>query len=192
VPKSRRKAREAALQALYELEVGKKALPNVLRGTLEANELSGDLAAYAETLIVGVREKQAELDDRLAAIIREYDFDRIAAVDRNVMRMTAYELFFLPSVPPAVSINEAVEIAKKFSTAESGKFVNGVLGRLLKDSPKANWDPATAPKEEFEEEIVRDSEPQSEEETLTEGSEELEQLAKVGAWKLRSEDMPRP
>src|SRR5690349_7281417 len=87
----------------------------------------------------------------LADRIPDYDFNRIAAIDGNILRIAAYELFFEPGIPPAVTINEAIEIAKKYSTAESGKFVNGILGRLLADSPKANWDPASAPAEEIEE-----------------------------------------
>jgi N utilization substance protein B len=187
VAKSRRKAREAALRALYELEFGKRPLHTILKDTIEAASLDPELTNYAERLITGVREHQASIDDNLAKLILEYDFDRIAAIDRNVMRIAAFELYYEPPVPPAVTINEAIEIAKKYSTAESGKFVNGVLGRLLKESPKADWDPATAPKEEREE-VVHEPPVAIEEERIEAGSDEEKRLSKMGGWKLRSED----
>src|SRR5208283_3207039 len=108
---------------------------------------------------------------------------RVAAVDRNVMRIGAYELLHVPSVPPAVTLNEAVEIAKKYSTAESGKFVNGVLGRFLLDTPKAKWDAATAP---IEVEEKGESAPPPEIEEFEVDEAEAKKLLKVGGWTLRS------
>ena len=185
--RSRRKAREAALQTLYEIEVGKSQAPNALSNTLEAAGLSQDLADYAQRLMEGVKKYQHDLDRRIAMLVEGYDYKRLAAVDRNVMRMAAYELFHEPAIPPAVTINEAVDIAKKYSTAESGRFVNGVLGKLLQTSPKANWDPATAPVEEEPEEIVREVPEEPVVETLEADSDEAKRLAKVGGWKLKSE-----
>ena len=185
--RSRRKAREAALQTLYEIEVGKAQAPNALSNTLEAAGLAEDLASYAQRLMEGVRQHQSDLDRRIAYLVEGYDYNRLAAVDRNVMRMAAYELFYEPAIPPAVTINEAVDIAKKYSTAESGRFVNGVLGKLLQTSPKANWDPKMAPVEEEPEEIVREVPDEPVVETLEAGSDEAKRLAKVGGWKLKSE-----
>jgi N utilization substance protein B len=162
-------------------------LRTVVQETIEASNLAPELVPYAEKLITGVREHQAEIDDLLGARILEYDYDRIAAVDRNVMRIATYELYHEPGIPPAVSLNEAISIAKKYSTAESGKFVNGVLGRLLADSPKATWDPATAPQEEPEE-MFHEPEPVVEEETIQAESEEAKRLSRTAGWKLRSED----
>lgn len=132
----------------------------------------------------GVRSEQRDLDDRLAALITDYSLERVAAIDRNVMRIAAYELFHLPEVPPAVTLNEAVEIAKKYSTAESGKFVNGVLGKLLLDSPKASWSSAEA------KELAEDApEPEAppEVEVVEVDEAEARKLLKVGGWTLRSE-----
>jgi transcription antitermination protein NusB len=185
--KSRRPAREAALRALYGIDVGRAATEAALREALEHPVLAPELADYARELVQGVREHLAELDDRLAALVREWDFDRLAPVDRNVLRIGAFEIFHRNAIPPAVTINEAVEIAKKYSTAESGRFVNGVLGRLLKDSPKGNWDPSRAPQDVMEEEQAP---PEEEPEEVTLGADELEaqEMARVGLWKLRSED----
>jgi N utilization substance protein B len=183
--KSRRKARESALRALYEMEIGKVRVGDALEEMTGNAELNPDLMQFANQLVAGVHEKQAFLDDKLAARIREYQLERIAAVDRNLLRIAAYELYFCDEIPPIVSINEAIELAKKYSTAESGKFVNGVLAHLMEDSPKAHWDP-TAHVQEFEE--TAPSEEQPEVETIEEGTPEAKELARIGLWKTRSRE----
>jgi N utilization substance protein B len=184
--RSRRKAREAALQTLYEIEVGKASPDTSMANTLEAAAMEPEIADYAVRLASGVREHGVELDEKISSLIVGYDYNRLAAIDRNLLRIAAYELFFEPAVPPKVTINEAIEIAKKYSTAESGKFVNGVLGKLVQASPKANWDPSSVPVVE-DEQIVRDTPAESEVETLEAESDEAKRLAKVGGWKLKSE-----
>jgi transcription antitermination protein NusB len=181
--RSRRKAREVALRALYEVEIGHASLPTVLKETLSEADLSPDLDAFARQLIEGVRENLAAIDDMLAARITEWDYDRVAAVDRNVLRIATYELFHCPEIPPAVTINEAVDIGKKYSTADSGKFVNGVLARVLLDSPKAVWTPPIDLEPEEMDEHVEEA--MIEEETVTE--EEAASLTKIGGWHIRSE-----
>jgi N utilization substance protein B len=184
--KSRRKAREAALQTLYEIEVGKASPETSMANTLEAAAMDPEIADYAVRIAAGVREHEAELDAQISSLVHGYDYARLAAIDRNLLRIAGYELFYEPTVPPKVTINEAIEIAKKYSTAESGKFVNGVLGRLVEVSPKSNWDPSSMPVIE-DEEIVRDAPADAQVETIEAGSKEAEELAKVGGWKLRSE-----
>jgi N utilization substance protein B len=180
--KTRRQAREAALQSLYALEVGKARLADTIKNSVEQSRLEGDQAQFARDLVTGVFEKQIFLDELLAPLVTEWDFDRVAVIDRNVLRLAAYELFFCPGIPPVSSIDEAIELAKKFSTAESGKFVNGVLGKLLASSPKAEWDPAlTALPPESKEEKV-DVEPAAAE---ADGSADA---SAVGLWKLRSQE----
>lgn len=179
------------MRALYEIELGHAEVADALRITLEEAKLAPDIAAYAERLIVGSRKCLPDLDRALASLIHDYDFMRIAAVDRNVLRVAAYELFEVPEIPPAVTIDEAIEIAKRYSTAESGKFVNGVLGQLLKQSPKATWDPALAPPE-GDEPIIEDPEPEIEEIVVQEGSKEADFAAKYGTWKLRSGEREIP
>lgn len=185
--KSRRKAREAALQALYKIEIAKSPISTAVEEMREHSNLTAGLTDYAEHLIAGVRNNQASLDSRLSQIIKEYDYDRVAVVDKNVLRIAAYELLFEPAIPPAVTINEAIEIARKFSTIESGKFVNGVLGKLLSESPKANWDAATAPPEALEDPVHDDEPIEVVEETIQADSEEAKKLAKMGGWKLREQ-----
>ena len=86
--------------------------------------------AFAYKLVQGVLEKRREIDAEIAALSSGWSLDRQVAVDRNIMRIAGYEMLFLPGIPTGPTINEAVELAKKYSTSESGKFVNGVLGAL--------------------------------------------------------------
>lgn len=177
--KSRRRAREAALRALYQSEVGQSSLRDALFDVLETTELSDEMRDYTESCVRGVDEHRGEIDTLIKACLLDWDFDRIAVIDRNLMRLASYELIFVPTMPPAVSINEAIEMAKRYSTADSGKFVNGVLGRLLHETPKANWDPSMgeAPEEAAEKDEVV-------EESVT--PEEAEAV-KAGFWKIRSD-----
>ena len=85
---------------------------------------------FAEPLIRGVLEHRDAIDVRIKGHAKNWDFHRIAAVDRNVMRLAIYEMLYREDIPPVVSINEAVDIAKKFSTHDSGKFVNGILDKV--------------------------------------------------------------
>ena len=85
---------------------------------------------FAEPLIRGVLEHREAIDERIKKFAKNWDFHRIAAVDRNIMRLAIFEMLHRDDIPPVVSINEAVDIAKKFSTQDSGKFVNGILDKV--------------------------------------------------------------
>jgi N utilization substance protein B len=88
---------------------------------------------FAEPLIRGAIEKREELDEQICKYAENWDLKRMAAVDRNILRLAIYEMLHRDDIPPIVSINEAVDIAKKFSTHDSGKFVNGILDRVKGD-----------------------------------------------------------
>jgi len=155
-------------------------------GSIEGFQgLEEELASYARRLVEGVIQSRSEVDQKLSEKLQDWDIERMAAVDRNILRLGAYELLHCPEIPPRVTLNEMIEIAKKFSTAESGKFVNGVLAAVLADSPKANW---VAPEAETEVESAPEPEPEPEIEAINEDAPEAAELAKVGKWKLRSED----
>ena len=89
-----------------------------------------EMRLFAEPLIKGVLLHRDAIDERIKSHAKNWDFHRIAAVDRNVMRLAIYEMLHREDIPPVVSINEAVDIAKKFSTEDSGKFVNGILDKV--------------------------------------------------------------
>ena len=98
--------------------------------------------AYTERIVRGVMSRRAELDALIQKTVDHWKLDRLAVIDRNVIRMAVYEMLHCPDVPPVVSINEAVDIAKYFATAESGRFVNGILDRIRKAVPPAGPGPS--------------------------------------------------
>jgi N utilization substance protein B len=130
----RTKAREAAVQFLYQLDLrGDDALGG-LDEFLQHECSEPATREFALRLIEGTRRFQAEADQRLKAVTRNWDLKRMAAVDRNILRMATFELLCCPDVPPKVVINEAIELGKKFSTANSGGFINGILDRIRIDA----------------------------------------------------------
>lgn len=183
--KSRRKARVVAMQVLYTLEVGHSKMFDTLRAALDEAELDDDLEIFADELVRGVSLNRDSLDESIKALIEDWDYERIATVDKCILRVAAFELFHCEDIPPVVSINEAVELAKKYSTADSGKFVNGVLGRLLETSPKANWNPDEHPvHRKAPKELMEEPAPPEEDETS--------ETDRVGLWKLRSHALEDP
>jgi transcription antitermination factor NusB len=151
---------------------------------------------FATLLANGVWDRKFDIDNGLDAAMPNYTVDRLAAVDRNVLRLGTWELFHLDYVPPLVTINEFIEIAKKYATAESGRFVNGVLATMLRKSPKAQYDPATAPQDpEFKEleRIFREPERPVVEEEIEEGSDEAKRVKRYGLqWTLKGGDKEIP
>ncbi|MDO4712464.1 MAG: transcription antitermination factor NusB [Candidatus Saccharibacteria bacterium] len=131
---NRHLGRIVALQTLYEYEFRTQVddqtacFRDILRRNLQKYKSSVDDTAFVEALVAGVVEHQSELDELLTPLAPEWPLDRIARIDRAVLRLGMYELRYSPSVPPKVVINEAVELAKAFGSDNSGKFVNGVLG----------------------------------------------------------------
>ena len=138
---TRREARELALRMLFQLDVGKQPVEEVVEAALAQSQLEGKNRAFAEELVRGALANLAAIDARLLLLATDWTPDRQAAVDRNILRLGAYELIYLPESPVAAVVNEAVELAKKYSTAESGRFVNGILGALARQ-PRGGPDPA--------------------------------------------------
>lgn len=134
---SRRAAREAALQTLYTVEVGKQPASEVLAEVLEHTELDEKATEFARALVVATQRSQTEIDPILDRLATGFPIARQTVVDRNILRLAAAEILFAASdAPPGAVVNEAVELAKKYSTAESGRFVNGVLGALVREMEK--------------------------------------------------------
>jgi len=130
----RRDGREAAIQFLYQCDAHKPAnVEEALAGFWKQNEEPQNVRDFANDLLCGALAKLPEVDAKIRTLTDNWDFERLAAVDRNILRLAVYEMLFRPEIPPVVSINEAIEIAKKFSTDESGKFVNGLLDRVKKE-----------------------------------------------------------
>ena len=140
---TRRVARETALRVLYTIDVGKQPVEEVLKETLEANDLDEKGVEFTRSLVAGTLRSQKEIDSHLDRIAVGFPTVRQTAVDRNILRLAAAEILFRVSdAPPGAVVNEAVELAKKYSTAESGRFVNGVLGTLVREVEAENGAPA--------------------------------------------------
>ncbi len=134
---SRRHGRELALQALYGTEVGKRPAGEMLTETLgRAGDVS-EARAFVRDLVFGTLENGAESDALIAPRLEGWTLDRLPTIDRIILRMATFELTHRREVDAAVVINEAVELAKKFSTEDSGRYVNGVLERVRVDSRRA-------------------------------------------------------
>jgi transcription antitermination factor NusB len=134
MPGKRRKAREVALQFLYQLEQNGANDPGPFEAEFWARHLvDEDTRAFASELVHGAKSRQLEIDKRIAESTEHWDINRMAVVDRNILRLAVYELLFEPGVPGKVAINEAIEIAKKFGTSESSRFINGVLDRIHRE-----------------------------------------------------------
>ena len=141
---SRTKARECALQALYQLDMSGGDPREALRGVLSHfEEADAETAHFAEELVRGVQSERARIDELIQQSSTNWKLDRMARVDRNILRLAVFELLRREDVPVRVTLNEAVELGKKFGSEESSAFVNGVLDRI------AHLDlPGAAPKKE--------------------------------------------
>jgi len=127
---SRRHGREVALQALYGAEVGNRS-PDEMLTELLARDESSEGRSFVRDLVLGTLENEEESDSVIGPLLEGWTLDRLPTIDRIILRMSAFELNHRKETDPAVVINEAVELAKKFSTEDSGRYVNGVLGRVL-------------------------------------------------------------
>jgi N utilization substance protein B len=142
--RARRRAREAALQMLYHCEVGRASADEAIatHGEIEqATRLESPQAEqFAARLVAGTVEHADELDPVVAASAEHWRPERMAVIDRLILRMAVYQLRYMPDVPPTVVIDEAIELARRFGGEESGRFVNGVL-----DAVKRKLEAAAGP-----------------------------------------------
>ena len=123
----RREGREAAVQYLYLRDLnGESDLPAYYK----FRGLSPAARRFCDSIVAGATEHKDTIDETIRKNTQNYELNRISVVDRNVLRVAIYEMQHCPDTPPVVSINEAIEIAKKYSTEESGRFVNGVLDQI--------------------------------------------------------------
>jgi len=138
----RTKAREIALQSLYQLELlGAKTLGDFRFFCKDAASGDREILEFCMALVEGTWTRREELDREVEAVLEHWAMNRIATIDKCVLRMGAYEIMFAPDVPPKVAINEAIEIAKKYSTGGSGDFVNGILDKIFSKHSRQNETP---------------------------------------------------
>jgi N utilization substance protein B len=144
--KKRSRGRELALQLLYQMDLRGRELaeeaPDFLAAaerSVEADDDGGqqdgervdrETRAFAQRLVLGVRDHWNELDTVIRGVAQNWDIGRMAVIDRNVLRLATYELLHCRDIPPKVAINEAIELGKRYSTANSGAFINGILDKI--------------------------------------------------------------
>ena len=129
----RTRAREYALQLLYQLDVTHAGCSPAVEEFWAQHRVPAAVETFATDLVQGTVGHQGEIDRLIAAHASNWDIGRMAVVDRNILRLGAYELLYLDDVPPKVCLNEAVELAKRFGDDESSKFVNGVLDAIHRE-----------------------------------------------------------
>nr|MBN2277709.1 transcription antitermination factor NusB [candidate division Zixibacteria bacterium] len=128
---SRRRGREYVLKALYAFEQGEQSSEEIYENIIKNGGLDEKTLLFARQLFHGVVANLVEIDDYIQRLATNWKIERIAIVDKNILRMAIGEVKFMPDIPMKVAINEAVELAKKYSTLESASFVNGILDRVL-------------------------------------------------------------
>ncbi|CCO08918.1 transcription antitermination factor NusB [Desulforamulus hydrothermalis] len=127
----RRQARETALQALFQIDVGKIEPDFAIHNTAREFGSGPEELAFAQQLVKGTLEHMQEIDELISQVSKDWQLNRMANVDRNIIRLALYEMKFRDDIPASVSVNEAVELAKIFGGADSGRFVNGILGKFV-------------------------------------------------------------
>ncbi|MBW2000811.1 MAG: transcription antitermination factor NusB [Deltaproteobacteria bacterium] len=128
---TRRKARELAVQVLFHLEFNPGEPEEAFRLVSECFGSPRSVRAFSKQLVQGVWEKREELDELIRQSSKNWRLERMSHVDRNVLRIGTYELMYMKDIPAKVSINEAVEIGKKYGSEESGSFINGILDNIF-------------------------------------------------------------
>jgi len=140
----RRRAREYALQVLFQIDLAEVAAQPALQQFWESHEAEPDEREFAERLVLGVQDRRRELDRWIVGSAQNWRLERMAVVDRNVLRLAVYELLDEENTPPAVIIDEAVAVAKRFGSGDSGAFVNGVLDSIRRRLEKERSEQSSA------------------------------------------------
>lgn len=130
---NRRQARELALQVLFQVDIG-QALPEAaLQYVFQEKKLDRGDPAFTRRIVFGTLEHLRDLDRVIVNVSHEWQLKRMAGVDRNIMRLALFEIFYCDDIPDGVSVNEAVELAKTFGGEDSSRFINGILGKIVQN-----------------------------------------------------------
>lgn len=136
----RRKLREAVVKALFQLDFRPDEFEDILRDTLSDEKIQ-EVKKDVERYLKRIHENRERIDEVISKYLLNWDFGRVSYIDRSILRLGAYELLYEMDVPIEVTLDEMVEIAKKYGSEESGKFVNGVLDKIAKtEAPKEKFD----------------------------------------------------
>jgi N utilization substance protein B len=133
---ARRRGREAALQILFSVDLAGDTYTAAIRDHFAFLASSAEGRDFAQLLVQGVAEQAAAIDEMIRKVSEHWRLERMPRVDRNILRLSAYELMFMPDVPRRVTLNEAIELAKRYAGEGSPGFVNGVLDRIATEVGK--------------------------------------------------------
>ena len=138
--RKRTKARQLALQILYKIDITHDNSSASLESFWQSQAQKIDLTIkqFSLELVKGIQEHCQIIDNKIAKYAKNWELKRMAVVDRNILRQACFELLYRPDIPPKVAINEAIELAKRFSGVEAGKFVNGILDKIREDIAKSH------------------------------------------------------
>lgn len=129
----RRRAREYALQILFQLDVTNSKLnDDLFKNFWKDIKENDDVKEFANNIVIGTRKNITTIDKSIKKSAEHWSIERMAIVDRNILRAATYELLYRPDIPPSVIINEALEISKKYSSEDSSSFINGILDKIQK------------------------------------------------------------
>jgi N utilization substance protein B len=142
----RRKSRESALQVLYQLNITKQEATTALTRFQEHFLSHGEADDFLNRLVLGVLEHFPQLDRLIEQYSENWRLDRMTMIDRNILRMALFELLYCEEIPPKVTINEAIDLGKRFGSEDSGSFINGILDRIQNEAVKKPIEPkSTSP-----------------------------------------------
>lgn len=133
---ARRKARELTLKALYAFDISGTEAEQVSNDIILPSEIKPDARKFSESLFFKVVQNVKEIDWMIRDSVKSWDFSRIAAIEKNILRLGICEILYFEDIPPAISIDEAIELAKKYGDKDSKNFINAVLDSILKELEK--------------------------------------------------------
>ena len=136
---TRRKAREASLKMIFQLDLGSNTW-EALAETLKESNLSSENDQFANSIVRGAWEHKDEIDRIIEIYAKEWKLDRFASVDKNILRLAVYELLYCPEISPNIVINEAIHLAKIYSYSDAGSFINGILDKIWNQHIKPGQD----------------------------------------------------
>ncbi len=132
----RRKSREHALKILYRKDITKEDIEKIIKSYWKENKINSVITEFSEQLAKGTVSNVRKIDDYIEKVSEHWALERMSIIDRNILRMAVHELLFMEDIPSNVTIDEAIEIAKKFGTDDSANFVNGLLDKIKKELEK--------------------------------------------------------
>lgn len=141
----RRRSRQFALQVLYQLEINKQSAQETLNQFQKTYLPQGERDEFLERLVYGVLEHRKEIDRLIKQYSKNWRLDRMPLIDRNILRLAIFELMHCEDIPPKVTLNEAIELGKRYGSEDSGRFVNGILDRIQNEVVKKPDRPSPSP-----------------------------------------------